>query len=75
MKYLTRSNDQSLCIETIEEAKKYFTVTDVDLLADSDVIKFNSEVAAAESLEEIADIWGKWTDRLEDGSQLIVKEI
>lgn len=37
--------------------------------------EYKRELIEAESLEELAKVWNKYTDILEDGSEFIVKEI
>ncbi len=71
MAYLTRSNDKELCFESVNEAIKYFTLKDPK---DEKEKEFNTALKECDTLDQVADVWNRYTDLLFDGSSLLVKE-
>lgn len=81
MKVLVRSNDAEVTIESLEAAKKYYGFDETLAMelagtdSAADYIRYTDELEAAESLEEFAEVWNNWTDRMEDGSCMAVREV
>lgn len=71
MGYLTRSNDKELMFEDVKDAIKYFTLKEPE---DEKEKEFNAALQECETLDQVADVWNRYTDLLFDGSSLLVKE-
>ena len=72
MTYLTRSNDKEIEFDNVKNAIHYWTIPFPD---DEKEKEYNAELQKCETLDQVADVWNRYTDILFDGSSLMVKEI
>lgn len=82
---IERSNDKEACFDDLEKAKEYMIPTEElseeDYLCDDfenyakNFEEYKAELKGAESLEELADVWNKYTDTFNDGSKFEVREV
>lgn len=68
-KYLTRSNDRELAFETPESAIEYFLLDNPENQTE---LRYNIELQACSTLEQVATVYNRYTDLLLDGSTLLV---
>lgn len=81
---IERSNDKEAYFDDLEKAKEY--MIPADELSEEDYLgddfesyaksfeEYKAELKDAESLEELAEVWNKYTDTFNDGSEFKVKE-
>lgn len=82
---IERSNDKEAWFDDLEKAKEYMIPTEElseeDYLCDDfenyakNFEEYKAELKGAESLEELADVWNKYTDTFNDGSKFEVREV
>lgn len=82
---IERSNDKEAYFDDLEKAKEY--MIPADELSEEDYLgddfesyaksfeEYKAELKDAESLEELAEVWNKYTDTFNDGSEFKVKEV
>lgn len=72
MKELRNKWDQELCFESLEKAKHYFRP---DLEEFPEEKEYAEEINNSESLEELAEVLNRYTDRLGNGTEYYVYEL
>ncbi len=72
MTYLTRSNDKEIEFNDVKDAIHYWSISCPE---DEKEKEYNAELQNCETLDQVADVWNKYTDILFDGSPMMVKEI
>lgn len=76
MAYLTRSNDREVELDNVKDAIHYCSIScpeDEKVTEDAKVKEYNATLQECETLDQIADVWNKYTDILFDGSSMMVK--
>lgn len=71
---LVNSYNKELRVETLEEAKEYFKITDNELLEIEDVYAFNKVLGSCEDLFDVCDLLNEFSDISGNGSRYSVVE-